>query len=177
MLTKVAQQTKLNLGGREFKIPGFTNIDLTPGPNVDIIADISDLKAYADNSVSEIYASHVLEHFQHPRTQGVLKEWHRVLKPRGKAYISVPDMKKIAKMILQVTWCDWTRNIIYGDQTDQFAFHYNGFDFGFLARNLVDAGFSDVKKLNVMPYDIKDRSTQVLNITGENFSLNVEAIK
>lgn len=166
---------KLNLGGRESRIPGFLNIDLTPGPNVDIISDVSSLKSVDNQSVSEIYVSHVLEHFHHTKTQDVLKEWLRVLKPGGKAYISVPDMKVISQLVLDFGWCDWLRNITYGDQTDEFAFHYNGFDYAFLAKELVTAGFSDVRKLLEMPFGINDRSKLIVSTTGQNFSLNVEA--
>lgn len=176
MQTEVQNELKLNLGGRESRIPGFTNIDLTPGPTVDIVSDISDLKDYADKSVSEIYASHVLEHFHHTKTQNVLKEWLRVLKPRGKAFISVPDLEIITKFSVEFGWCDWIRNIIYGDQTDKFAFHYNGFDFGTLGKELVTAGFSDLKRIPSMPYNANDRSELTLNITGQKISLNVEAI-
>lgn len=176
MLIELQKELKLNLGGRESRIPGFTNIDLTPGPNVDFVSDVTSLTGIDRQSVSEIYASHILEHFHHTKTQSVLKEWLRVLKVGGRAYISVPDMKIISQMVLDFGWCDWLRNISYGDQTDEFAFHYNGFDFAFLARELVTAGFSDVKRINEMPYGLNDRSRLILNTTGQNFSLNVEAI-
>lgn len=167
----------LNLGGREHKVPGFLNIDINPGPEVDIIGDISDLSEFKDGSVEKIYVSHALEHFRHTETLEVLKEWHRVLKPGGLIYISVPDMGMIFRTYQKFGWCDWIRDILYGQQTHEFAYHYNGFDYSSLARYLIDAGFKDVKRLKEMPYGNFDRSHDVLNYTNEPVSLNVEAIK
>ncbi len=45
--------------------------------------------AYKDESVDEIYASHVLEHFPYNKTQEVLNDWVRVLKPGGRIRIPV----------------------------------------------------------------------------------------
>lgn len=166
---------RLNLAGRESRIPGFTNIDLTPGPSVDIIGDVSDLKDFSDGSVEEIYASHILEHFPHLKGQTVLREWRRVLRPGASAFISVPDMAIVARLTREFGWCEWLRNLVYGDQTDKFAFHYGGFDFAFLSRELVLAGFSDVVRIKEMPYGVNDRSRLICSVNGEDISLNVKA--
>lgn len=76
---------KLNLGGGHQKIPGFVNIDRLHGQ------EAYPLPAYADGSVDEIRASHILEHFGHREVPEVLKEWVRVLKPGGVLKIAVPD--------------------------------------------------------------------------------------
>jgi len=76
---------KLNLGGGNQKIPGFVNIDRLNGQ------EAYPLPAYADGSVDEIRASHILEHFGHREVPEVLKEWVRVLKPGGVLKIAVPD--------------------------------------------------------------------------------------
>lgn len=77
---------KLNLGGGLQKIPGFTNVDRQLGQ------EAFPLPAYADGSVDEIRASHILEHFGHREVPEVLKEWVRVLKPGGEIRIAVPDL-------------------------------------------------------------------------------------
>jgi len=76
---------KLNLGGGNQKIPGFVNIDRLNGQ------EAYPLPAYADGSVDEIRASHILEHFGHREVPEVLKEWVRVLKPGGVLKVAVPD--------------------------------------------------------------------------------------
>lgn len=83
------QPIKLNLGCGNDYDPNYTNIDLY-AENVDIRHDIKKLP-YADNSIDEIKASHVIEHFDFFEGQEILKEWYRVLKPNSKIYIETPD--------------------------------------------------------------------------------------
>src|ERR1019366_9040909 len=78
---------RLNLGGRGTKIKGFQTVDLSEEHDVEIKSDVSNLWMFRDGSVDEIYASQILEHFQHVRTEAVLKEWYRVLKPGAKITI------------------------------------------------------------------------------------------
>jgi hypothetical protein len=82
---------KLNLGSNEVRIPGFLNVDIVAHKNVDIIADASALPQ-DDNSVDEILASHLLEHFDFHQGKKALKEWFRVLKPGGRLTIELPDL-------------------------------------------------------------------------------------
>ena len=79
---------KLNIGAGDIKIDGYTPIDIKDG--IDAIK-----LPYPDESVDEVYASHVLEHFPYEKTSQVLGEWARVLKPNGIMRIGVPDMAKI----------------------------------------------------------------------------------
>ena len=166
---------RLNLGGRDTHIPGFLTVDLKEGG--DIQSDISDLKSFADGTVSEIYASHCLEHFPHVRTQYVLEEWRRVLKPKGKLYISVPDFDAVVRLYnLTGHLNDFLRNLLYGDQIYDLAFHYTIFTFTTLAAYCARAGFEDVRRITVMPYNVKDCSHNLDTITLQPISVNVEAI-
>ena len=59
---------KLHLGCGERYLPGWKHLDARKFPHVDYVTDKLDkLNMFADNSVEEIYACHVLEHF--PRTE------------------------------------------------------------------------------------------------------------
>lgn len=81
---------KLNLGCGNIILPGFTNCDLYD-EKADIKCDVKDLP-FEDNSVDEIVASHIIEHFDFREAQDVLKEWQRVLKRGGKLWIqSLPQ--------------------------------------------------------------------------------------
>lgn len=174
--TALTGPLRLNLGGRTTRIPGFKTVDLYEGDGVDISADVSKLPL-EDGTVDQIYASHVLEHFPHPRTNSVLAEWNRVLRKGGKAFISVPDFDAMVKLYNEFGMSDFIRNMLWGDQLYDLAFHYTGFTFSFLAKAAIDAGFSDVKRLAEMPYGIKDCSKNIDTLRGRSISINIEALK
>jgi len=113
---------KLNLGSHSKIVEGYTNVDALDLPNVDYICDITrtpwifqptsippidkDLRIgyildIADNKAEEILMVEVLEHISFRKTDAVLKEVHRVLKPGGKVHIQVPDCGEMMK-----AYCD-----------------------------------------------------------------------
>lgn len=167
---------RLLLGGRTTHIDGFLNVDLFDGENVDIRTDASDLSMFKDGEVLEIYSSHILEHFPHVKTLSVLKEWRRVLKSDGKAYIAVPDFDAMIRIYQRTGLTKWIANMLYGDQIYDLAFHYAPFTFASLAKLISDAGFSDVKRIVNMPYGLKDCSSLLDNVEKKPVSLNVEAL-
>lgn len=167
---------KLNLGGRDKPIPGFLTVDLYDGPGVDIKADIGSLSGIKDGEVEELYASHCLEHFSHTKTLEVLKSWRRVLKPGAKAHIAVPDFDVMIRLYKKYGLTSFIRNMLYGDQGYDLAYHYTGFTFATLADLIIQAGFQDVKRIKDMPYDLKDCSSNVDNYEFLPLSLNVKAV-
>ncbi len=89
---------KLNLAcGLDYQ-EGYINSDLYPSPSAKIDAqlDVSKLP-YEDNSVDEIRALHIIEHFDFHEAVRVLLEWNRVLKPNGKLIIETPDFLESCK--------------------------------------------------------------------------------
>lgn len=167
---------RLMLGGRDQKLPGWTNIDLHDGPNVDLRADVSDLSMFKDGSVADIYASHILEHFSHPRTLEVLKEWRRVLKAGGCAYIAVPDFKAIVTIYKEFGMVPWVIHMACGDQLYPLAYHYSLFDEESLENLCHDAGFGLVRKVDSFHKGLNDCSTLLDTVYRRPVSLNVEAI-
>ena len=57
---------KLNIGGEQKK-EGWKILNIQKKQNVDFVGDITDLRQFEDNSIEEIYASHVLEHIEHKK--------------------------------------------------------------------------------------------------------------
>lgn len=81
-------QLELGAGGR--KLEGWTSIDV--GENSDLSLDLTQPLPFPDHSVSQIYSSHVLEHFSYPYQLGqLLAESYRVLKLGGCFRAAVPD--------------------------------------------------------------------------------------
>jgi len=166
---------RLNLGGRDTHIPGFLVVDLHKSDNVDIRADVSNLAMFEDKTVDEIYCSHILEHFPHRKTLSVLEGWHRILKPGAKAYIAVPDFRALVKLYQLSGLNQFLVDLGWGGQEYPEAYHFTPFDFPRLAGLLVKAGFQDVKRLDAMPYGLKDCSQLMDSHYKVPTSLNVEA--
>lgn len=173
----IESPVKLNLGSRDRDIPGFKNMDIDKHANVDYVGDVSDLSRFEDKSVSEIYASHILEHFPHTQTLKVLKEWRRVLNDGGILYIGVPDFRRTIELYTAINGInDWIINYLYGDQEYTTAFHYTAFDERRLSDFLLKAGFSEASRVEFFRFNNKDCSNNRSSFDGKPVSLNMVAI-
>jgi predicted O-linked N-acetylglucosamine transferase (SPINDLY family)/predicted SAM-dependent methyltransferase len=169
---------RLHIGGRQ-KRPGWKILNIQPGLDVDYVGDCVDLGQFADATVDEIYAAHVLEHLSHsdrlPRT---LREFNRVLKPGGALRISVPDFELLCRMFVDPQQSKQDRKyfmqVAFGGQLDEHDFHHVGLSFEFLRDYLADAGFSRVERCGDHGL-FHDESRQKYN--GVPISLNVVAYK
>jgi len=175
--SKAGASVCLNIGGRETRIPGFLNVDLQDLPTTDILDDISTLHTIKDATISEIYASHVLEHFIWTKTLNVLRTWRRVLKKGGVAYMAVPDWDVIVRLYQSDGLSPYLIELIYGepDKQETFGNHYNVFNYARLGEHLTEAGFEDVERIQAMPYDINDCSKLRENRGNRLISLMVKA--
>lgn len=102
---------RLHLGCGRKKWDGFVNIDLRDS---DHDCDIRKLP-YPDDSVLEVVAIHVVEHFFITEVAEVLKEWHRVLAPGGRLVIELPCWDKVQKHIVNNSPDNFTRWALFGD--------------------------------------------------------------
>lgn len=178
---------KLHVGCGERFLPGWKHLDARKFPHVDYVTDKLDkLDMFADNSVEEIYACHVLEHFTRAemRSGGVLQEWHRVLKSGGVLRIAVPNFEAIVEEYLSSGNLELVMGLLYGGQNYEYNFHYQTYDFKRLSDLLTRAGFSQVKRYDwrdFLPPNYDDYSRSYLPHMdfehGRLMSLNVIAIK
>lgn len=77
----------LSIGGGPGRTEGFTNVNIGPFPNVDVVADAHHLP-YADGSVHAIYCEAVIEHLYEPHQ--AVKEMFRVLESGGLVFAGTP---------------------------------------------------------------------------------------
>lgn len=178
---------KLHVGCGERFLPGWKHLDARKFPHVDYVTDRLDkLDMFADNSVEEIYACHILEHF--PRAamiQGtVLKEWYRVLQRGGILRIAVPDFEAVVAEYLSSRNLELVMGLLYGGKNYEYNFHYQTYDFERLSDLLTQAGFSNVKRYDwrdFLPQGYDDYSRSYLPHMdfehGRLMSLNVVATK
>ena len=138
------------------------------------------MKAFADGTFAEIYASHVLEHFD--CKEGVMvamKEWHRVLSPGGLLRLSVPDLDVLAQLLLQRERLDVNQRfdvmrMIFGGHVDAHDHHIVGLNEEFLAGYLYATGFVDVRR--VQRHGIF-RDTSDMVFAGTPIGLNLYGVK
>lgn len=151
--------TKLDLGAGRTVRPGFIPMGRDYGSEIFPLP-------YSDESVDEIVASHVLEHFPHGQIDSVLREWVRCLKKGGKLKIAVPDFALIAQNYLEGKRQPH-ESFILGGQQDDNDYHKAMFDRDRLRSLLSGAGLVLIEPWKS---DIEDCAAYPI-------SLNLEARK
>ncbi len=160
---------RLNIGAGDTTIDGFIPIDRQLGTEAYPLN-------YGDNSVDEIRASHVLEHFGFDDVPKVLGEWSRVLKPGARMRIAVPDFDKITGMRSDARWPLY----LMGGQTDSNDYHRSVFTSEALQQAMERAGLGDVRAWESDNTDSASHPCS-LNLEGvklanENATLKITAI-
>lgn len=83
---------KLELGaGVNREIEGWIYAD--NNKNCDLNLDLTEPLPFPDDSVDEIYSSHLLEHFNYKQLMNLLAECRRILKPAGFISAAVPNAR------------------------------------------------------------------------------------
>lgn len=142
---------KLNLGCWTHKLEGFINIDIDPNVNPDLVCDASKLP-FVDNSIDEIYAGHLLEHFTLKEGHCALSEWKRVLKPGGIITITVPDAEKgLNEYRKGSITLEWYEQIIFGAPDRDQQYHHQVFTDDILFK-VVSEHFKEAEIIDDSPH-------------------------
>lgn len=170
---------KLHIGGK-VRSDGWEVLNALPGHCVDHVCNANNLSRFPDNSFSEIYASHVVEHLDYTgELAATLKEWNRVLEPGGRIYISVPDLDTLAGLILSkdkltVNERYYVMRMIFGGHLDQYDYHVVGLNEDFLTEFLTAAGYVNISR--VKDFGLFDDTSSML-FKDVAISLNMIAEK
>lgn len=147
-----------------------TRLDLDPSVAPDIICSIGDMKGVVDDGTCDaIWSSHNVEHLETHEVAGALGEFVRVLKPTGFALIRCPDVQSVAQFILEhgvdvvayespagpITALD----MLFGHNASvrrgqRFMRHGTAFTEDRLGRDLVEAGFAEVRTARKPSFDL-----------------------
>jgi predicted SAM-dependent methyltransferase len=158
---------KLNLGSGPCPIDGYDNVDIKDGR----LAYPLDCE---DESVDEIRASHVLEHFSHTITGKVVKHWVDKLKPGGCLKIAVPDFEIIAKRYLAGEPVN-VQGYTMGGHLDDDDKHGAIFDKECLTEVMVDAGLERIGRWESDQGDCSGISAS-LNLIGYKPAADIHEI-
>jgi glycosyltransferase involved in cell wall biosynthesis/predicted SAM-dependent methyltransferase len=152
---------RLNLGCGHIIMPDYINVDQREMPDVDVISNINDLP-FSEGSVSEIFSSHVIEHFSDFEIRKhILPYWYKLLNESGKIVIICPDAESMISEYIKgnYSW-DNLRKVTYGGQDYGGNYHYNMFTPESLRQILLDTGFNNVniietKRVNGLCYEME----------------------
>lgn len=146
--------------------PGFADpaweevrLDIEPSVEPDIVASITDMTAVAAGSFDALFSSHNVEHLFPHEVPTAMAEFARVLGPEGFAVITCPDLKAIARLVVQdrLTEPAYTSpagpitplDMLYGHiasvaRGEVYMAHRGGFTATSLGRALQGAGFRSI---------------------------------
>lgn len=139
---------KIHLGSGEVNLQGWINIDARKFKHIHLISDGFDLSNFKENSVDEIYACHVMEHFSFKESKNFIKKIYNKLKPGGHFRVSVPDLDKLFKLYKKQKKLEIIKYAIMGGQNYPNDFHKSIYDFLLLKKILQKNGFKNIKSWN-----------------------------
>ncbi len=139
-----AQGIRLNLGCGHIALESYLNVDTRALPGVDIVADVASLP-FERSEVSEIFSSHVLEHFpQEELRRKLLPYWVGLLKPGGVFVAIVPDADAMIQEYARGEYLySHLREVFFGAQDYDGDFHFNMFIPEQMEALFLEAGLSN----------------------------------
>lgn len=169
---------RLHIGGKQ-PHPDWQIINISPTESADYVRSCTDLSPFADGTVAEIYASHVLEHLGYKRDlHTALREFNRVLIPGGTLRVSVPDLTTLCTLFLDPALDEQKRfhvmRMMFGGQMDPADFHLVGLSDVFLTSFLEQTGFTDIQRVETFGIF---HDTSSMEFCGRLISLNLVACK
>lgn len=175
---------KLHLGCGKKIIKDHINIDAIQVSKEIAIDDVATLNTISNETVDQIYACHVLEHFGRHEYTHVLKAWFSKLKPGGILFVAVPDFDAIISRYNETKNIDELIGLCWGGQKNEYDYHKIGFNMKSLTKDLCSAGFVDIEKYDWRSSEyagFDDYSKSYLPhmdfVNGTLMSLNVKAKK
>jgi glycosyltransferase involved in cell wall biosynthesis/predicted SAM-dependent methyltransferase len=123
------------------------NIDVRPGPNVDIVANLEGGIPWQDNDCDLVYCRYGIEHLSRRKVKDFIREVYRITAPGGKAIFVTANLYEQAKVLVekQGEWDDNDICMIFGDQDYPENTHKNGFSPAYAKKLFKEAGFSKVE--------------------------------
>ena len=169
---------RLELGASNQRIKGWLAVDLME--TSDICLNLLCPLPFPDNSVTEIYSSHLLEHFYYPDLINLLSECHRILKSGGRFSAAVPNARIYVEAYFNPEQFDANAYCVYKpgfnynskiDYVNYIAYMGGHHRFMFDEENLLiilnKAGFRDARLREFNPgLDLEERKNESIYAEG-----------
>ena len=181
-----SREIKINFGCGKVRQPGYINVDIRNTEAVDIVATLPELSNCLEGQCSEVYLSHVLEHFGAPGKKlrqgdsdvlGVLLLVRKMLIQGGTARIAVPDFNAICKIYIDGVLPLYPKLLgrLCGEQEYPENLHKCVFDRKFLEFCLSHCGFEQIQNWDPIKEGF-EKDSSFDQIGGVGTSLNVTAV-
>ena len=144
-------------------------LDINPAVEPDIVCSVTAMDPVPDGSIDAIWCSHNLEHLYRHDVPAALGEFYRVLRPGGLVFLTLPDLQRVAAMVVNdqlesqaymspsgpITPLD----MIFGHRAsltrgDLDMAHKSGFTGTTLRKLLDEAGFQQIEIRQANSFDL-----------------------
>jgi len=124
---KVKKLNKVNVGAGVDIRADYINIDHRELEGIDVVADVLDMP-FQRETLQEIFASHVVEHFIQRDFEKILKYWFSLVREGGVLHFILPNIEDMAKKYAEgdLTWEEF-RSVALGGQDYASDYHFNHF--------------------------------------------------
>ena len=144
-------------------------VDINPNVKPDVVASMLAMPMIGTSSVDAVWSSHNIEHLYAHEVPVAFGEFVRVLKPGGVALLTMPDLQRVAELIVQDKLDEPAYSspagpiapldIVYGHRPqiamgNVFMAHRTGFTARTLAQVLANAGFERIKVERGKSFDL-----------------------
>jgi SAM-dependent methyltransferase len=145
---------KLEIGSGSRPRDGYIHHDIRQLDGIDVVCDARKFPEELYGSFDEVYASHVLEHFNRFEVKAVLQEWIKLLRPDGKIDIVVPDVREICRQFVEgfidIEFFDY---LMFGGNDYEYNVHKYGFDATHLEKTLNSLGMEIVSSIEGVKWE------------------------
>jgi ubiquinone/menaquinone biosynthesis C-methylase UbiE len=145
---------KLNIGAGSKQKQGYLHHDIRPLKDIDIVCDARSFPEELYETFDEVFASHVLEHFNRFEVKQVLQEWSRLLRHEGTIDIVVPDVREISRQLIKgYIDINFFSYLMFGGNDYEFNIHKFGFDINSLEELLESLGLKVIKRIDSIKFE------------------------